>query len=237
MDKVKIIYKNKDFLAVNKPAGLLMHQTGRKEKEESLVDWILKNHPEIKNVGDPSVSLGQVTQDRSGIVHRLDKDTSGVVIIPKNQPTFEYLKKLFQTRQVKKTYLALVYGNIEPKKGIIDKPIGLKSGTTKHTVHGGKMVKEATTEYKVLKDYDGFSLVEATPKTGRTHQIRVHLASINHPIVGDQLYGGKKEKNNSLGLSRQFLHAASIEFVDPDKTRFKLTAELPDDLTRALKSI
>jgi 23S rRNA pseudouridine1911/1915/1917 synthase len=232
-----VIYEDESFLAVNKPAGLLMHQTGRKEKEETLVDWILKRHPEIENVGETSTSLGQKIRNRPGIVHRLDKDTSGVVIIPKNQETFEYLKRLFQTHQVKKTYLALVYGNIEPKKGTINKPIGLKPGTTKRTVHGGKMVKEAATEYKVLKDYDGFSLVEVSPKTGRTHQIRVHLASINHPVVGDPLYGGKRAKQNSLGLSRQFLHASSIEFIDPKKTGFKFEANLPDDLTRALESI
>lgn len=227
---IPVVYENKDFLAVNKPAGILMHKTAAKENEETLADWLTANHPEVKTVGDDP-------KTRPGIVHRLDKDTSGVVIIAKNQKAFEYLKNLFQNHEVRKTYLALIYGDIDPKKGVIEKPIGLKPGTTKRTVHGGKMVKEATTEYRVLKDYDGFSLVEASPKTGRTHQIRVHFASINHPIVGDPLYGGKRVKQNSLGLNRQFLHASSIEFTGPDKTRFKLEAKLPDDLTKALKSI
>ncbi len=225
-----VVYEDKDLLAIAKPAGILMHRTAAKEKEETLADWILKNRPEIKNVGDDP-------QIRPGIVHRLDKDTSGIIVVAKNQNAFEYLKKLFQDGQVEKTYLALVYGNIEPKEGVIDKPIGLKSGTVKRTIHGGKMVKTAITEYKVLKDYDGFSLIEAKPKTGRTHQIRVHLASINHPVVGDALYAGKKAKNDSLGLSRQFLHASSIEFVGPDKTRFRFETKMPDDLTKALKSI
>jgi len=227
---IPVVYEDRDLLAVVKPAGILMHRTAAKEKEETLADWILENRPKIKNVGDdPRV--------RPGIVHRLDKDTSGIILIAKNQNTFEYLKSLFQAGEVQKTYLALVYGNIEPQEGAIDKPIGLKSGSVKRTIHGGKMAKQAITEYKVLKNYDGFSLIEARPRTGRTHQIRVHLASINHPIVADALYAGKKAKKDSLGLSRQFLHASSIEFVGPDKTRFRFEAKMPDDLTRALKSI
>ncbi|HQA96269.1 MAG TPA: pseudouridine synthase, partial [Candidatus Colwellbacteria bacterium] len=119
-----VVYEDKDLLAIAKPAGILMHRTAAKEKEETLADWILKNRPEIKNVGDDP-------QIRPGIVHRLDKDTSGIIVVAKNQNAFEYLKKLFQDGQVEKTYLALVYGNIEPKEGVIDKPIGLKSGTVK----------------------------------------------------------------------------------------------------------
>ncbi|MCL4406431.1 MAG: RNA pseudouridine synthase [Patescibacteria group bacterium] len=227
---IPVIYEDRNLLVVDKPAGILMHKTSVKEGEETLADWLTANHPEVKTVGDDP-------KTRPGIVHRLDKETSGVVVIAKDQQTFEYLKSLFQNHGVRKTYLALVYGAVEPREGIIEKPIGLKSGTVRRTVHGGKMVKEAATEYKVLKDYDGFSLVEARPKTGRTHQIRVHFASINHPVVGDALYGGKKAKANSLGLNRQFLHASSIEFIGPDKTRFRFESKLPVDLTKALKSI
>ena len=229
----KIIYEDKNFLAVNKPAGLLVHPTAV-SKENTLVDWLLKNYPEIKNVGD-------APEIRPGIVHRLDKDTSGVILIAKNQRYFEYLKKLFQTGQIKKTYLALVWGEVKQKTGEIAKSISLKPGGVKRTVWKGKMEKEAITEYKVIKSIkyqisnikeEVFSLVEAMPKTGRTHQIRIHLASIGHPIVGDALYG---RKTNPFGLARQFLHAESVEFPVEEKRMIKVEAELSEELKNILK--
>lgn len=236
----RIIYKDKNFLAVFKPAGLLVHPVKnlkletRNLKPPALTDWLLENFPEVKNVGDePEI--------RPGIVHRLDKDVSGILLVPRNQKYFEYLKNLFQTRQIKKNYLALVYGKIKSKTGVIDKPISIKSGTIKRTVHQGKDEKTALTEYKVLKSFkfqvsgskeDDFSLVEVSPKTGRTHQIRIHLASIGHPIVGDALYG---KKINPFGLKRIFLHAESLEFSPTEGERIKLEAELPDELSDLLK--
>ncbi|MEK7555601.1 MAG: RluA family pseudouridine synthase [Patescibacteria group bacterium] len=226
----KIIYEDKNFLAVNKPAGLLVHPAGNPKfkilnpKQFTLADWLVKKYPEIKTVGDePKI--------RPGIVHRLDKDTSGVILIARNQDYFNYLKKLFQERKIKKTYLALVWGKLEPKTGIIKKPISLKTGTIKRTVWKGGLTKEAITEYKVKKyfkkDGQDFSFVEVFPKTGRTHQIRIHLASIGHPIVGDALYG---HKENPFGLARQFLHAESVEFNTDDGKRIKIEAELPKEL-------
>lgn len=247
-----IIYKDKNFLAVYKPAGLLVHPIKLRIKNEelrkedlALTDWLVENYPEVKSVGDPSTSSGQApstdsgqaSQIRPGIVHRLDKDVSGILLVPRNQKYFEYLKNLFQTRQIKKNYLALVYGKIKEKTGIINKPISIKSGTIKRTVHHGKDEKGAITEYKVLKylnlDGQDFSFVEVSPKTGRTHQIRIHLASIGHPIVGDALYG---KKTNQFGLKRIFLHAESLEFSPEEGGRIKLEAELPDELTVLLKS-
>jgi len=222
---IKLIFEDKNFLAVNKPVGLLVHAT-KSSNEPTLVDWLLKKYPEIKNVGDN-------TEERPGIVHRLDRDTSGVILIPKNQKYFEYLKKLFQSHLIKKTYLALVYGKIKERQGVIDKPISIKAKTVKRTVHAGKMAKEAVTEYKTLKIFksaereDFFTLLKVMPKTGRTHQIRVHLASIGHPIVGDKLYG---KKNNPLNLNRQFLHAESIEFNLENDQRIKIEADLPNEL-------
>ena len=221
-------------MAVNKPAGLLVHGfrvtvDGEKRHiaESTLVDWLLKKYPEVKGVGD-------LPRWRSGIVHRLDKGTSGVLLIAKNQEYFHYLKDLFKNQEVSKTYLALVKGNIKPESGIIDKPIGLKSGTVKRTVFtkNAKMVKEALTEYKVKEYLPNFSLLEVKPKTGRTHQIRVHLASLGHPVVGDPLYGGGKVEN----LKRLFLHAYSLEFSPTPGKKLKLTADLPEDLTRFLVS-
>ena len=216
-NQIRVIYEDKNFLAVYKPAGVLVHSTQLRIKnaelrinEPTLVDWVLKKYPEIKNVGDqPEI--------RPGIVHRLDKDTSGVILVAKNQKYFEYLKNLFKVGQIKKTYLALVYGRVEPKTGVIKKPIYLKPGTIKRTIWQGKMEKEAITEYRVLKYFHitnqddrrnllYFSLIKVMPKTGRTHQIRVHMASIQHPVVGDALYG---LKTNPFGLKRLFLHAES----------------------------
>lgn len=241
-NQIKIIYEDKNLLAVNKPAGLIVHpiklkaKSSKLEAESTLVDWLVEKYPEIKKVGDDP-------ENRPGIVHRLDKDTSGVILIPKNQEYFEYLKNLFQTHQIKKTYLALVYGKLEPKSGIIDKPIGIKSGSIKRTVSQkkSKNIKEAITEYKVKKNLNlngqDFSLVEVYPKTGRTHQIRIHLASIHHPIVGDPLYGHKNPSADMPRLNHQFLHAESIEFNLEEGKRVKIEAELPGELERFLKKI
>ncbi|MEK7624133.1 MAG: RNA pseudouridine synthase [Patescibacteria group bacterium] len=220
---ISLIYETSDFIAVNKPAGVLTHPI-KDLREETLVDWILEKYPEVKNVGDePEI--------RPGIVHRLDRDTSGVILIARNQEFFEYLKNLFKTRQIKKTYLALVWGKLEPKFGEIKIPIGIKTGSIKRTVwqKRAKDLKEAVTEYQVKKYFNGFSLVELTPKTGRTHQIRVHLASLGHPVVGDKLYGFQKSKP-PFDLNRQFLHAVSLEFSSADGHRIMIEAELPEEL-------
>ena len=233
---ISLIYETKDFLAVNKPAGVLVHPIKipnsntqiPNSKELTLVDWVLERYPEVKNVGDEP-------EARPGIVHRLDRDTSGVILIARNQKYFEYLKNLFKTHQIKKTYLALVWGKLEPKIGEIKTPIGIKSGSIKRTVwqKSAKDLKEAVTEYKVKKYFKDFSLVEVMPKTGRTHQIRIHLASINHPVVGDNLYGGKKHKS-SFELNRQFLHAYSLEFSTADGHRVRIEAELPEELKKII---
>ena len=219
-----IIYEESDFLVINKPAGLIVHPV--KDGEESVVSWLLKNYPEVATVGDDP-------ENRAGIVHRLDRDTSGVMIIPRTQEAFLFFKNLFQTKTVHKTYIALVYGAPKELKGVIDKPIGLNSGTVKRTVHvkNAKMVKDAVTDYEVIKTFEiggvQVSLVRVSPKTGRTHQIRVHMASINCPIVGDTLYGPKKQ---SIQISRQFLHADSIEFPTPRGNRLTISADMPEEL-------
>ena len=191
----QVIYEDKNFLALDKPAGLLVHPTAS-SREPTLVNWLLKRYPEMKKVGDSG---------RPGIVHRLDRDTSGIILAAKNQKYFEYLKNLFQNpclpagrRAIKKTYRALVYGKMTPKKGIIEKDIKVRYGTIKRTVFKGRGEKSAVTEYKLLKQFTNFSWLEATPLTGRTHQIRVHLASTGHPVVGDKLYGPKKSKEAGL---------------------------------------
>jgi len=232
MKNIEIIYENKDIIVLNKPAGMMVHGVANKvSTEPTLTDILLKKYPEIRTVGDePDM--------RPGIVHRLDKDTSGVMVVARNQPSFEYLKSLFKTRDIQKTYIAVVSGVPKEKQGIIDRPIGIINGTTKHSVESKKMAKPAVTEYEVLKtaqaeDGSGcetsFALLSVRPKTGRTHQIRVHLTSIGHPIVGDALYGPKKQPP---WASRLMLHAASIEFSDGSGGRLRFDAEVPEELEK-----
>ncbi len=205
---MEIIYEDPDVIALNKPAGVNF-------------DWALKERPELIPV------------------HRLDKDTSGVILFAKNEQAAEYLKKLFQAREIKKTYLALVVGEIKDKEGKVELAIGRSKKTPlKRVAIGVKRgkVREAVTEYKVLKRFEGFTLVEACPKTGRTHQIRSHFAAIGHPVVCDKLYSGKRFVCPA-GLSRQFLHALSLEVTLPSGTRTRLEADLPEDLERVLQEI
>ncbi len=243
MLEIKIIYEDNDLIIIDKPSGLLTHPKNKNDQSESVVSWLLKNRPSIKDVGDDKI--------RPGIVHRLDKETSGLLLIAKNQKSFEYLKGLFQKREIKKTYIALVYGQLKNKRGVIETPLG-KLGTKQTTrIHGGKELKEksAITKYEVLKEYaqsqvlnkpsyDGlfntYSLLEIKPLTGRTHQIRVHLKSIGHPVVCDPLYAGKK-LICPPELNRLFLHAQKLSFVSPASESLTVETDLPPDLDNFLK--
>lgn len=236
LNQIKIIFENEGFLAINKPAGLLVHPTPGRSDEITLVDWIKKERPEIIGVGD----FPDGGQNRPGIVHRLDKDTSGVMIIVKNNQAFAYFKKLFQEKNIHKSYRALTWGNFDQLQGTIDKPIGRVASSSKHSTSAKKLkdIKEAITDYRVLKNYketgkQGFSFLEVFPRTGRTNQIRVHLASIGHSVVGDPLYGSKKLKLPD-GLNRMFLHAFSLEFSLENNKMMRLEADLPDDLQKTI---
>lgn len=231
MIQPSVIYENKNFIVVNKPAGLPVHAGGSVKIGESLVDWLIQTYPELKNVGDaPKI--------RPGIVHRLDKETSGVMIVARTAESFGALKRLFQTRQIDKKYIALVYGRIAQKFGRIALPIGApkKRGVkrTTRTAHA-RSVKEAVTEFRVLERFADSTLVEVLPKTGRMHQIRIHFASIGHPVLGDRLYAPKSSR--APGLTRQFLHARSIVFSYPEGKRFAFEASLPDDLKLFLRNL
>ena len=230
---VPVILEEKDFVVLNKPAGMLVHSPrGLHSDDSTIADFVALKYPETKGVGDNPA-------ERPGIIHRLDKDTSGVMVVARTNDFFEHLKKCFQNSEVKQTYSALVFGRV-PLKGIINAPIGLKSGSVRHSTRARnmKMVKSAVTEYSTSARFvfagEDFSLLEVTPRTGRTHQIRVHFLGINHPVVGDQMYG---KRNNPWGLKRQFLHAESIEFPLSDGKRFRVEADLPDDLSKILKEL
>lgn len=235
LDKITILYEDNDVIVINKPAGLVVHSDGKRE-ELTLTDWIEKNYPESKGVGEPLTLSNSEAIERSGIVHRIDRETSGVMLIAKNQPAFLFFKKQFQDRVISKIYHAFVYGEMKDDDGVIDRPIGrskkdFRQWSAQRGARGA--MREAVTHYKVISKSGGFSFIEVIPKTGRTHQIRVHFKAINHPIVSDSLYAPKKEK--ALGFERLALHAYSIEFNSLDGKKIKITASYPEDFEKALK--
>ena len=234
--EIQIIYEDENIVALNKPSGLVVHSDG-KTKEETLVDWILEKYPEIKGVGEPVELPGGTVVDRPGIVHRLDRGTSGVIVIAKNQETFLFLKRQFKDRKIKKVYRAIVRGKFKEGRGTVDRPIGKnrKDFRVWSVVNTRGTTRDAVTEYKVLCSFGDFSYIEVYPKTGRTHQIRVHMKSIQRPIVGDSLYSGSSE--NELGINRVALHAFSLTFSIRGGKEVKIEAELPDDFKKALSRI
>jgi len=237
MNEIPIIFENTDFVAVNKPSGLKVHPDGVSE-EETLVDWVIKMYPSIRDVGESQYGPKGNVIERPGIVHRLDRDTSGVLLIAKNKKTFAYLKELFQSRTIEKVYHAFVYGEIKEYEGKIDTPI-MRSKTNfrvrKVLTHGEGGGREALTLYRALKRFPEYSFLEVRPRTGRTHQVRVHLKSIGHPVCCDNLYAPKKECPESLG--RLGLHAYEVKFPLPDKSMVALSAEDPPEFLQFLQSL
>jgi 23S rRNA pseudouridine1911/1915/1917 synthase len=219
-----ILFEDDVLLAVNKPAGMVVHPAYG-HHSGTLVNALLAHCPQTANVGGA---------DRAGIVHRLDKDTSGVLLIAKDEPTHIALQRQFKRRWVKKTYLALVEGHPSPRQGLIDAPMGRDKQQRKKmsVVRGGR---EARTAYRVVELFDQHSLLELEPETGRTHQIRVHLAWLGHPVVGDAVYGYRKQR---LLQRRHFLHAHRLELTHPvSGLSLSLSAPLPDDLSDLLQRL
>ena len=239
-----VIFENDDVVAINKPAGLLVHEDG-KNSEPTVVEWFLKTYPESKGVGEPRVSTDGTEIERSGVVHRLDKDTSGIMLLARTQAAFDHLKVQFKDRRVKKYYRALVYGRMNERWGRIDRPIGRSSKDfrLRSAQRGAKgTVRDAVTDWECLGngEYEGepFAYVNLRPKTGRMHQLRVHLKAIDRPIVSDPLYAGKKqEQSNNLGMERLALHAHELQLLLPDGTDERFIAPLPDDFTIAADKI
>ena len=227
-----ILYEDADVVVIDKPAGVMTHADGKSDAP-TVADWFAGNYPEAKAVGEAQRLEGGSEIFRPGIVHRLDTDTSGVLVLAKNQNAYEFLKKAFHDREVHKTYLAFVYGVLKEKKGVIDFAIGrsrknfrLRSAQPK----AKGTLRDAVTRYEVEGvDADHtHSLVKAMPETGRTHQIRVHFKAINHPIVGDKLYAPNHSAD--LGFSRLGLHALEIDIPLPSGGRKTVTAPIPPDL-------
>jgi len=251
--KIKILYEDKDILAIDKPSGISVHPDGR-SKEKTITDWVLKNYPKLKGIGEP-VTFNNQEIDRPGIVHRLDKETSGVLLLVKNQKTYEFLKEQFSApafglktksgladkkNRINKTYVAIVNGWVKDDHRIINKPIGRSPSDFRRRLAGrgarGEL-REAVTEYKVLrrlKDKNNkFTYLEIRPKTGRTHQIRVHMKFINHPVVCDSLYNPNKPFPE--GLKRLGLHAKSIEFKNLKGKIMKVESPLPKEFEKVVE--
>lgn len=236
---MKIVYEDENLLVVDKPAGLVVHP-GAGKHQQTLVDWFKEKYPKMKNLNWPD-------PERAGIVHRLDKDTSGLIMLAKNPEALDKLQALFQSHDIKKSYQALIFGRLDKDQGEISSLIGRDPDARRKqvakTIHfdfqAGK-VREATTYYRVLKRYRygnyDLTLVEATLETGRMHQIRVHFKSIGHPVIGDPLYNIKHSRtlSKALGLSRQFLHAYKLSFKNPFDGR-DINIEIP--LSVDLKNI
>ena len=228
--KIEIINETAEFLVINKPAGLVVHGTA----DYTLADWLIAKYPAIKTIGDDA--------DRPGVVHRLDKDVSGLMVIAKTQDSFDNLKKQFQNRTIIKEYTALVHGKIQRDSSTINFPIsrssdGYKMAALPQTVKGEPSTTgcQAETEFRIITRLVNYTLLKVKIRTGRTHQIRVHLAAYDHPVVGDKIYGTSrtKKQDKKLGLNRVFLIADHLSFTD-------LAGEQKDfrvDLTEELKNL
>lgn len=244
---MEIVYEDEALLALNKPSGITVNRSDTTRNEETVQDFVEKHlglSPYYSNIPVPEgefKSPEETFKERSGIVHRLDKETSGILLVAKTLPAFIELQRQFRERIIKKTYIALAHGLLKPEEGEINVPVGRLEFNRKRfgVVAGGR---ESVTKYKVLRTYinsktkEFLSLVELYPQTGRTHQIRVHLKHLNRPIVSDELYAGRKtSRNDRKNLSRLFLHAAGISFIHPVTSKeIQLKSVLPGELEKYL---
>lgn len=239
-----ILLETENYIVINKPAGLVVHGDGKTE-EPTLVDWILKERPEIAGVGEPMLVDGLSAQtgkvlDRPGIVHRLDRETSGVMVITKNQKTFEFFKQQFKDRKIEKEYHAFVWGHFSEISGTVDAPIGRNKNDFRLWQAGRGIRGEerpAITRWEVGQSFvnendERFSFMHLYPKTGRTHQLRVHMKYLQRPIVSDSLYAPSKPQ--ALGFSRVALHARKINFTDQEGMAVSVEAPYPNDFQVAL---
>lgn len=234
--KIAVLFENNSFAIISKPAGIAMHPTAFDQKG-TVANGLVVLYPSIASVGESML--------RPGIVHRLDKNTSGICIIAKTQEAFVALKDMFKRRIIQKTYAAIVYGHIEPKEGVIIKPIARSLTLHKQVIVDNALkakgkIRDAVTHYTVLQSLGDFDFVEAQPKTGRMHQIRVHFGSVGHPIVGDKLYGTKLTRKTDVLLApivtRHLLHAKRLEFELFGES-YDFSSPLPQDFQGFLASV
>jgi len=227
---VKVVDETPDYLVIEKPSGLLVHPAPS-QKTATLVDFLVKHAPSIKKVGD--------AKERPGIVHRLDREASGLMVVAKTKVMFEHLKKQFQAHDIAKEYLALVYGKVVKDFDVIRTAIGRKKGRGRMSARTKAQEgdKDAVSHYDVLERFPQATLVKVRTETGRMHQVRVHMKSIGHPLVGDALYGTPKQETTSLRGVRLFLHAAALGFTDLDGKRRAYRSDLPEDLHAVIEAL
>lgn len=237
----EIVHEDSDVVVINKPPGLIVHSDGR-TAEPTVADWAVATFPEMKGVGEPWESPQGEVIDRPGIVHRLDRTTSGVMILAKTKEAHALLKEQFQSRSTEKEYRAFVYGHPKEDAGLIEKEIvRIKSSPPRWGVafKDDNKKRVAVTEWRVLKRGDAggvpASYLSISPKTGRTHQIRVHMKAMNHSIVADHLYAGKQP--SILGFTRPALHAHQLSITLPSGERKTFEAPLPADFEEALAQL
>ncbi len=242
--EITIIFENDAVLVIDKPVGILVHGDGV-STEPTVVDWFLARCPEARGVGEPGVTKTGEPIERSGVVHRLDRDTSGVLILAKTAAAFTHLKAQFHDRLAKKEYRAIVYGPMRERWGTINKKIGRSPSDHRQrsAMPGARgTMREAVTDWECIGqgqiEGEHFSYVKLLPKTGRTHQLRVHLRAIDRPIVGDSLYAEAQLKSShNLGLTRMALHAHVLEVSLPDGTPERFIAPVPAALELAAERI
>jgi 23S rRNA pseudouridine1911/1915/1917 synthase len=229
-----ILYEDADIVAINKPAGVMTHPDGH-TTDETASDWFATHYPASSTVGEMQRLPDGTELARPGVVHRLDRETSGVLVFAKTAEAHAFLKQAFKEHNVTKTYLALTYGVPKERKGIIEFSIGrsrrdfrLRSAQPK----AKGTLRDALTRYEVVGEYDTFALLKVTPETGRTHQIRVHLKAIHHPVVSDSLYASGFAP--ALGMERLALHAYSLDLPLPGGERKTIVAPIPYDLAAAI---
>ena len=229
---LKILFKDKNIIVINKQAGIQVHPSYN-EKVNTIVNALINHFPEIIDVHD-DLNDGKF---RPGIVHRLDKDTSGVMVIARNKKTFDELKNKFKDRSIEKIYLTICEGIFTEKEGIIKKPIARSSDYRRQVIarkNTKTKTRDAVTNYKVVKEFEKYSLVEIAPKTGRMHQIRIHLASIGHSIIGDLVYGSLNK--DKILAKRQLLHAKKLKFSLFGK-KYVFSTSLPQDFRDFLAKV
>lgn len=242
--EMEILFENEDVVVINKPVGLMVHNTGH-TVERTVAEWFVSKYPHARGVGEPQLSQKGEPLERSGIVHRLDKETSGVMILAKTQDVFLYLKKQFHDRLVKKEYRAFVYGVVRERWGTIDKQIGrsTKDFRLRSAQHGARgLLRPSVTLWECIGEgrfeNEAFSYMKLMPKTGRTHQLRVHLQAIGRPIVGDVLYAkAEMPKSNNLGFTRLALHAHVLELEVKEGEKQRFIAPLPQVFEEAAERI
>jgi 23S rRNA pseudouridine1911/1915/1917 synthase len=230
----EIIFEDEAIVVVNKPAGVVVNKAQSTALGETIQEW----HTARCNIPDSTSEADSEFVRKGGVVHRLDRDTSGVMVLAKTEQAYEQLKIQFLERSTAKKYVALVHGVFKEKEGVISAPIERNPNMNSKFRIGTDPAKMGITDWKVISEGDGFSYVELAPHTGRTHQLRVHMKHLGHPIVSDPIYGGKTYKLDLNICPRLFLHAKELSFTDPitDK-RVMFEAQVPDELVNALKSL